>query len=305
MKQIYQFKPDEIDQIISRFGQNFYEKVLQALEVYADRWRLTSFQLVPSYSANLVFTCHAAKYGDAVLKIGGVSSGETLAEFHALSEYKGRRFCSVFEADMEHGILLEERVVPGIALRHENSLERRLEVFCSLYRDLHVAPADSERYPTYAGWVTNITNYMSTRTDCSNLYAYMKKAQKLCLSLSAMYPQQLLLHGDLHHDNILLGADGAYTIIDPKGVLGDPIFDVPRFILNEFEEGITLKLEEKINTIIRILEQSLRIPNAVLRQCLYIETAMAACWTVESGATYDRYAQLAEEVAFAERLMEL
>jgi streptomycin 6-kinase len=27
-----------------------------------------------------------------------------------------------------------------------------------------------------------------------------------------------------------------YTIIDPKGVIGDPVFDISRFILNEFHD---------------------------------------------------------------------
>lgn len=188
--------------------------------------QLASFQLIPSYSANLIFTCESEKHGDAVLKIGGVSSKESLAEFHALSEYNGGRFCKIFDADMENGIILEERIQPGNPLREEASLEKRLEVFCSLHHDLHIAPSNQDVYPTYAEWVTRITEYMSRREDCPQLYAYMKKAEELCLALSELYPQKLLLHGDLHHDNILLGAEEEYVIIDPKGVIGDPIFDV-------------------------------------------------------------------------------
>lgn len=65
----------------------------------------------------------------------------------------------------------------------------------------------------------------------------------------------MLLHGDFHHDNILLSNNGDYVIIDPKGVIGDPVFDIPRFILNEFGDEITTELYKKINGIIGFLEK--------------------------------------------------
>jgi streptomycin 6-kinase len=43
--------------------------------------------------------------------------------------------------------------------------------------------------------------------------------------------EQRVLHGDLHHDNILLGKRG-WLVIDPKGLLGDPGFDAANFFYN-------------------------------------------------------------------------
>lgn len=40
-----------------------------------------------------------------------------------------------------------------------------------------------------------------------------------------------VLHGDLHHDNILLGERG-WLAIDPKGLLGDPGFDAANLFYN-------------------------------------------------------------------------
>lgn len=40
-----------------------------------------------------------------------------------------------------------------------------------------------------------------------------------------------VLHGDLHHDNILLGERG-WLVIDPKGILGDPGFDAANLFYN-------------------------------------------------------------------------
>ena len=303
MDKCYCFKQNEVENVINRFGKDFYEKALRNIEAYADKWALTSSQFIPSYSAKLVFKCSSEKFGSVVLKIGNPSFREVFTEFNTLHEYNGRRFCRVFEADIENGVILEECVQPGNPLRDESSLDKRLAVFCSLYKGLHILPVKAEIYPTYSQWICRITEYMSKRQDCIELYLHMKKAKDICLSVSTQYSQSLLLHGDFHHDNILLGNDGKYVIIDPKGVIGDPVFDVPRFILNEFGDEITTELYEKINLIISTLEKNISIPSSILKQCLYVETVMGMCWSVEDGSTPEEYQKLIQNAAFAETIL--
>jgi len=300
MNKGYCFKQNEIDAIINHFGKDFYEKVLKDLEIYPDKWSLTLFQFIPSYSANLVFRCHSENYGDVVLKVGHPSFGGIVTEFHTLSQYDGRRFCRVHEADLINSVLLEECIQPGIPLKRELSLHKRLSVFSTLYKGLHMAPAKAEIYPTYTKWVDRITDYMSKRQDCKELYLHMKKAKDLYLSVSQVYSQKMLLHGDFHHENILLGKNGEYVLIDPKGVIGDPVFDVPRFILNEFGKEPNLETYQKINDIIQSLEKELTIPNDILRKCLYVETIMGVCWRVEYG---EEYSGLIKDVSLAEAIL--
>lgn len=303
MNRHYCFTQYETENIINRFGTSYYEKVVRDVEEYAMRWNLTSIQCIPSYSANVVFMCYSEDYGHAVLKIGNPSSRQILTEIHALRQYNERRFCKVFAADIENGILLEERIQPGSTLREESSLDKRLSVFCSLYQDLHVTPEKPEIYPTYTEWVSRITEYMSKRQDFIELYAHMKKVNDICLSVSTIYSQKKLLHGDFHHDNILLGFDGEYIIIDPKGVIGDPVFDVPRFILNEFDDELTDDTYRKIKHIITIFEKKLNIPSHILKQCLYVETVMGICWCVEDGSGPEEYLNHMRIVAFAKKIM--
>lgn len=303
MKKYYQFNKNEIENIIKHFGKDFYEKIVRDIKTYADKWSLTSFQLIPSYSVNLVFKCYSSSFGKVVLKIGNPSSREVFTEFNTLQEYDGRRLCKVFDADIEAGIILEECVQPGTPLRDENSIDKRLSAFSHLYNGFHITPVKAEIYPTYIEWVSRITEYMSKRQDCRELYLHMKKAKDISLSISNLYSRKLLLHGDFHHDNILLDYEGVYKIIDPKGVIGDPVFDVPRFILNEFSDEITEELYKKINYIISVLEEKLHIPKQILKQCLYVETAMGMCWSVQDGSTPEEFEKLLKKVAFAEVIM--
>lgn len=297
------FTANETERVIKHFGLESYEKAIRNIKVYSDKWALSSIKFIPSYSSNLLFTCYSRKYGKAILKFCNSSLTEMKSEYDTLLQYKGQRYCKVYAADIESGVMLEELIESGNPLRKQNSLEKRIAIFSSLYRNLHVQPNEINNYSTYTDWVKNITEYMSHRLDCKEMYLLMKKAYKIYLEITTIYSQEMLLHGDLHHDNILIEENGEYKIIDPKGVIGDPIFDIPRFILNEFDEIISSETYKKINRVISLLSIQLNIPNQILSKCLYIETAMGMCWCIEDGSTVEEYPELLERVRFAEEIM--
>ncbi len=278
---MYSFTAEEAELIIGRFGRVFWDGLGEKLSRCAERWGLSGLELLHSFSANCVFTCESSSFGKAVLKLGPPSRERT-TEALALEEYNGRKFCRMLAVDVEDGALLEERILPGVPLRGEPSLDKGLSVFCGLVAGLHIAPADAAAYPSYLDWVTRIARYMREREGNRRLCGHMQKAEELCLVLWDAYPRRVLLHGDLHHDNILLEQNGAYRIIDPKGVIGDPVFELPRFILNEVGDIITPGTYGRMNAIIISLAERLKVPEADLRKLFYMETAMAESWNVES-----------------------
>lgn len=279
-------------------GSSYYDLVQAELKSYAERWKLSQFELIKNGSDGCVIKCHSNDYGMAILKMH--KSAKLIEdEYNTLVEYNGRGFCVPYQVDLTNGVLLEELIQPGIELRKVSSLEERLQIFCSIHQGLHITSSNPSTLRTYLDWVTRITNYMSTRKDYPELYHHMNTAEKLCQELFHQYPPTMLLHGDLHHDNILLNSTHGYTIIDPKGILGHPIFDIPRFILNEMEENINDALFHKISGIISIIGNKLHISTDTLKQCFYIETAMAECWNLESG-----YPAKLNHVSFAYHILE-
>ncbi len=58
------------------------------------------------------------------------------------------------------------------------------------------------------------------------------RAARLCRRLLDTSPAPVPLHGDLHHDNVIVGPDGTWTVIDPKGVSGDPAYDGANLFAN-------------------------------------------------------------------------
>ncbi|HKA75114.1 MAG TPA: aminoglycoside phosphotransferase family protein [Xanthobacteraceae bacterium] len=52
--------------------------------------------------------------------------------------------------------------------------------------------------------------------------------QRACALFGELTPspgERKLLHGDLHHDNILWDATRGWVAVDPKGVIGEPAYE--------------------------------------------------------------------------------
>lgn len=77
----------------------------------------------------------------------------------------------------------------------------------------------------------------------------LEKARSYFRNLSQDCKNDVLLHGDLHHDNILLNVN-TWVAIDPHGYRGDPAFEVGAMIRNPYDYPDYLKA----NTIKRRLD---------------------------------------------------
>jgi streptomycin 6-kinase len=248
---------------------------------YAQQWGLHILGRVPYASAaGSLFWCTSSQYGECVLKIGKAAA-EAWREYHALEEYGESLFCRVYKADRFGGAMLLERIRPGTALRKEPSLSQRLDCFCTLFQAFHRPPACPERFPTYTQWIRRITRVMENTEEHPWMTAHMRIARERYLALRRRYRRNLLLHGDLHHDNILLGEDG-YRLIDPKGVIGDPVFEIGRFFINELHQRADDPIGE-IQQLAVELTKRLSIPYRHILELVYIDLCLTARWFVEDG----------------------
>lgn len=112
-------------------------------------------------------------------------------------------FCKLFDYDTADGIILEERITPGSKLSEKGDLEKRLNIFSILFKELHIQPANPKLYPTYMEWIDDINSFMKNSKGFEDFTFYMEKARDVCFSLNSLYQQPFLLHGDIHHGNIL------------------------------------------------------------------------------------------------------
>ncbi|AHG62920.1 putative streptomycin 3''-kinase [Advenella mimigardefordensis DPN7] len=101
-------------------------------------------------------------------------------------------------------------------------------IACDTVARLHAHARSVSRQPELAPlseWFDDL--YAAADTD-SALRPSASAAQQLLTD-----PQDItVLHGDIHHDNILDFGDRGWLTIDPKGLLGDRGFDYANLILN-------------------------------------------------------------------------
>lgn len=294
MENMYQ--PGEREEALRHFGAEAFAQAEEKLRWAAEQWALTDVRFIPYYSINCVYMARSSRWGEAVLKIGRPAM-ESRTERDALLEYQGRGFCRLLNDDVDRGILLVERVLPGTRLRDVPSLPARLDAFAAVRNGLHRPAKRPDQYPTYVGWVESIAAHMATRSDCPALSRYMADAAERCRALAGQYGDAMLLHGDLHHDNLLLGPDGRYVVIDPKGVVGDPVFEIGRFILNEdFGGDPTAQL---LQPILMGLAQRLNYPPAIIADGYWIELCMGLSWMAEQTTDEKLLRRYEEELTAA------
>lgn len=100
------------------------------------------------------------------------------------------------------------------------------------------------------------------------------------------------LHGDLHHDNILLSARG-WLAIDPKGLIGDPDFDAANMFYNPLNRDDLRLAPERVAAMATTFSKTLgRDPRTILDHALAYG-CLSAAWHHEDGNRQDEDSELA------------
>jgi streptomycin 6-kinase len=105
----------------------------------------------------------------------------------------------------------------------------------------------------------------------------------------------VILHGDLHHANILSSTRGGWVAIDPKGILGDPGYEVGSFMLNRLPpEASAAAMTEILSRRLSIFSEELHIGRERLAQWAFCHAVLSALWDFEESAEWERTIQLAQ-----------
>lgn len=265
------------------------------LQEASHKWNLTEIICVYEKENGSVYRADSAEFGPVILKVH--RNVDSLSrEFRALTEMQGEACCQVYAFDSVNGLLLEERIVPGTVLKQESDWERRAASFVQVFETIHVVPEDEAGYRSYLDWVRDACRNVSNQGN-RELSEGMRLAAAIAEEMFEKYRERMLLHGDLHHENILRNGSGNYSIIDPKGVVGPSIFDVPRFVLNELDDREDSLRKVHIDMVIETLSRLLKYPTADLYQLLFMEIMLANAWCFEDGEEIeDRDVRFAWEI---------
>ena len=298
------FMEQQKNKIIEHWGYDFYRIVHYTLENLSEKWKLSDLEFFSEYcNGNAIFFYKSDLHGDCVLKINR-DGDESLCEYNALREYDGGRFVKAYEVD-EYGVVLVERAIPGKTLSDEPSLEKRLAVFSELFNGRHVAPKNPRLFDTYENNLNYRINCIENKSeDFKELYVHAAKVREFYTKIASVYDRMLLIHLDIGGVNIVSCGNGQYKMIDPwPAVLGDPVFEIGRFLFVECYNNQKDRAMENTEKALDYLEKSLNIPNEILRQCLYIENVLRTCERTQWCGQWWGSGRVSDRVLFAEKLM--
>lgn len=282
-------------------GRAWLQALPALLDELAETWSLTLQSHFTNLSFNYVTPALRADGTPAVLKVG-VPNPELLCEMAALRFFDGQSSARLLAADEARGALLIERLTPGITLRALDDDDQVTLITADVMRRLwRPAPTDHP-FPTAAKWGQGFTRLRREFGGGSGPFpaTLVDAAERLYAELDAASAPPVVLHGDLHQDNILAAQRAPWLALDPKGLVGEPAYEVGALLRNPPYWIAPAELTPVTARRIDLLTEALGIERFRIAGWGMAQAVLSAWWAYEDqGHSWE------EAIACAETLYQL
>ena len=248
-----------------------------------DTWGLREGAVCPNASMSYIELTHTAAGEPVALKVG-VPHRELFTEMEALRLYDGRGAARLLEADRELGAILMQHLRPGTMLWELRDNRKETMVAASAMRVLAVPVPSTHSLPTFSQWVERAFRLTRTEWDPHEHMPrdLIDKAEQTFKEIERTATGDVVLHGDLHHENILLDEQSGWTAIDPKGVIGPPCLEVGRFMRNQLPSSRPAeRREEIVLERVKILSAELGYSRETVAAGALVDCVLGHCWGLE------------------------
>jgi streptomycin 6-kinase len=214
-------------------GRAWLNRLPAILRTCEQRWSLTIGAPFNNLSFNYVAPAVRADGTEVIVKTG--LTDEFPAQPEALKHFDGHGMVQLLEYDAHDAAMLLERLKPGRSLRAAEDDEAAVSIAIGLMRKLwRPLPQSHYPFPTVEDWGKGFARMRTLYAGGTGPFpsALFDKGEKLYAELSASMEKPVLLHGDLHQDNILSGEREPWLAVDPKGVIGEPAYETGSILRN-------------------------------------------------------------------------
>lgn len=267
----------------------------------AARWDLRVSGPFPNLTYNYAAPAIRNNGVPAVLKLGVPGGQELSNEMEALRLYDGRGIARLLEAAPDVGAMLLERLQPGRMLSTVADDEEATRIAARVMRQLWLPAPAEHAFATVAGWAGGLGRLRAMfGGDTGPLpSALVDKAEQYFAELLAEEAAPVLLHGDLHHYNILSAEREPWLAIDPKGLVGPAGYEVGPLLHNPTPAYLDVPAPgRKLARRVAILSEMLGLDRQRVAKWGVAVAVLAAWWSVED------HGEVWEEVLVCARLLE-
>ncbi len=271
-------------------GQEWLNNLPSLVASIAKKYSL--YQLCPV--SNLTFNYVVRGYQNKKLIILKVGMDKKALEKEAACLKIFSSYGAIDVLASDSSMILMELANPGVSLKEffPGNDEKASNILCSVIKKLHSAELPKEHA------FQHVSELLKAFDDNSTIpKQVLNKARFLRDNLLDSCKQEVLLHGDLHHDNIIKNND-AWVAIDPKGFVGDPAFELAAYLSNP----IPVLLEqdsprEIIRKRIYFFSKQLELSEKRIKDWLYVKSALCWVWSLQDNLD-SRYWERLLEVLF-------
>ena len=229
-----------------------------------------------------------ARTGERVVLKVCPPDDEFITEVDALTVFGGRGMVQLLDAEESWGAMLLERLEPGNAIigLPEDAEATRLAL--DVMQRFWTSPPLEHQFPGLAGWFTRAFARHRTYYGGSGPFdpGLFTRAEALVLDLLDTSAEPAVLHGDLNYGNVLSAGREPWLGVDPKGIIGEPVFDTA-ILLHDPEDRI-LAQPSPLAFLRRRVEQIVThtgFPRDRVVGWGIAYAVLSALWSAEDGAS--------------------
>lgn len=280
-------------------GRKWLDDIPNKIKTYEKKWKIT---VLPPFtlSYNYVAPAKLEDGTSVVLKIGFPNDKEFLSEITALILFNGEGTEKLLQEDANNAVILLERVFPGQTLDQLNNDEEEVRIACKLLKKLWRKAPKNDTLLQLNSW-HNGNGFQKVREKYNGTTGplpepLLTRAETLFLQLLKTTKEPQLLHGDFHHSNILSSERNGWLAIDPKGIIGDPCYDIGIFLNNPQAKLLKrIPVKETLAKRITIFSEELGIDKGRITQWGIIMATLSAVWSaLDHNKGYEYGIQVAE-----------
>ena len=253
----------------------------EQLTLRAAEWNVTVVEIRETEGSLLGFGLSNGRR--VVLKVSSLS--DEMNSGTVLEAFQGAGTVRVHKSD--HGAVLLERLDPATELVELVRSGRDDEATHILANTIglmanHEPPPGC---PTLFDWVRGFDRYLSEHSGGPISLQLVREAESVYRNLALSQRQTMLLHGDLHHYNVLFDSTRGWISIDPKGVVGELEYELGAIIRNPVELPDFYISRAVIERRLMQLTEALGLDYDRALRWTFAQAVLSAIWEVEDGVT--------------------
>lgn len=259
-------------------GEKWLSDLPEIIDILSARYKL--FDIKPIDNSVYNFTALGEQYdGEPVFLKIGFHLSEIKREVAAIKALKNDNMINLIASDQEYNAILLPNLFPADNLHSLNNENRQNYIAADLISKMPCEVISDFSFPLLTDWFDTIKNFLN-KPDHRIPVKYLKNTVSLFSELEKDKISDKLLHGDLHHYNILK-SESKWLVIDPKGVIGNPIYETAAFMYNPSPHFLKYKnLKTVINNRFNTFSEISGYHYRNIAAMAYCQSVLSACWCV-------------------------